>query len=121
MPTYTTFEELDCYKKCRDLRIWVHQFLRKAQIRDRDLIQNIKRASRSTTRNVAEGFGRHHPKENIQFCRIAVGSIHEVLDDLNIITDDNLSTPNLVTPGKILSYKALKSLRSYIAYLQRRA
>ena len=41
----------------------------------------MRRAARSTTRNIAEGFGRHHDKENIQFVRISKGSLTEVLDD----------------------------------------
>ena len=78
MSTYTSFEQLDCYRKCRLVRIWIYHFLERFNIRDRDIIQNIKRAGRSTTMNIAEGFGRHHYKENRQFCRISWWSCHQI-------------------------------------------
>lgn len=117
MATYTSFEELDCYQKCRQVRIWISDFLKKSNIQDKDMIQNAKRAGRSTTRNIAEGFGRHHHKENMQFCRIARGSLHEILDDLSIGVDENLSTEQIAEEGKTLTYQVLKSLNGYIAYL----
>jgi four helix bundle protein len=38
------------------------------------------RASRSPTANIAEGYGRYHFQENIQFCRQARGSLYELID-----------------------------------------
>ena len=38
------------------------------------------RASRSATANIAEGYGRFHYQENIQFCRQARGSLYELID-----------------------------------------
>lgn len=66
MASYTSFEELDCWQKCRSVKVWVDNFL-KAKIprRDFDMQQNLRRAARSTTRNIADGFGRYHHKENI--------------------------------------------------------
>ena len=118
MSGYKSFKELDCYRKCREVRIWIHRYLMDKDIRDRDIIQNITRAGRSTTRNIAEGFGRHHHKENIQFCRISRGSLHEILDDFQIIIDEKLSTKELIEPGEILTYQALKSVNGYIKYLK---
>lgn len=37
----------------------------------------VKRSSSSTPANIAEGFGRYHYQENIQFCRQARGSLEE--------------------------------------------
>ena len=121
MPTYHSFEELDCYQKCRAVRIWINELIKNQTIKDRDLIQNIRRAGRSATRNIAEGFGRHHPKENIQFCRIAIGSLHETLEDLNIVRDEITCKSSEIEEGRILIYKALKSLRGYVQYLRSRA
>ena len=118
MGTLQSFEELDCYQRCRKVRIWIYELIRSKKIQDRDIVQNIKRAGRSTTRNIAEGFGRQHHKENIQFCKISVGSLHEILDDFNILTDEHYCTTGDVEAGKILVYKALKSTNGYIAYLR---
>ena len=118
MPTYKSFEDLHCYSKCRQVRNWIHQFIIGINLQDRDIIQNIRRAGRSTTRNIAEGFGRQHYKENIQFCKIAVGSLHEILDDLNIMEDEELCSKDGLEIGRILIYEALKSTNGYIAYLR---
>ncbi len=118
MPTYLSFEELDCYKKCRGVRIWIQEFIEQTNLKDPDIIQNITRASRSTTRNIAEGFGRHHHKENAQFCKISVGSLHEILDDFNILQDEGLSTASELEPGRQLVYQALKSTNGYVRYLK---
>ena len=118
MPTYTSFEELDCYKKCRAVRIWIHKFILEIKLRDFDITQNIKRAGRSTTRNIAEGFGRQHHKENIQYCKISVGSLHEILDDFNIIEDEEFASASQLAPGRSLVFKALKSTNGYIDYLR---
>ncbi len=117
MASYSSFEQLDCYQKCRVLRKWIVSFLDKQNIRDRDIRQNIIRAGRSTTRNIAEGFGRHHHKENIQYCRISRGSLHEILDDFNIVVDEGFSKEADVQEGKVLLYQALKSVNGYINYI----
>lgn len=43
-----------------------------------ELVSQMRRASRSVTHNIAEGYGRFHYQENIQFCRISRGSLHEL-------------------------------------------
>ena len=40
------------------------------------------------TANIAEGYGRFHLKENIQFCRIARGSAYELIDHLISCQDE---------------------------------
>jgi four helix bundle protein len=119
MPTYHSVEQLDCYQKCREVRLWIYRLLKDHAIADLDLRQNLKRAGRSTTRNIAEGFGRHHHKENIQFCRIAIGSLFEILDDLNILVDEEICSDSDVMTGRELTFDALKSTRGYVHYLKR--
>jgi len=116
MPYFKSFEELDCYKKCRLVRNWIYSFIKNHKIKDRDIVQNITRAGRSTTRNIAEGFGRYHIKENLQYCRISCGSLHEILDDFNILEDENHCKKQGLVEGRILVYQALKSTKGYINY-----
>ena len=52
------------------------------------LVSQIRRAAISVHSNVAEGYGRYNFQENIQFCRIARGSINEVLDQLYAALDE---------------------------------
>jgi four helix bundle protein len=56
------------------------------------LSDQIIRASRSVTANIAEGFGRFHHQENIQFCRQARGSLMELIDHLSVTLDENYIT-----------------------------
>lgn len=118
MSAYTSFEELDCWKKCRAVRLWVEEFIQnKVDKKDFDMIQNIRRAARSTTRNIAEGFGRFHFKENIQYCRISRGSLHEIKDDLIICIDEKKVAIAEIEDGFELLDKAIHSVNGYIKYL----
>lgn len=119
MATYTSFEELDCYKKYRMVRSWVHSFLKEQGIKDRDIIQNIIRNGKYTTRNITGGFGRHRHKENMQYSRIARGFLHEVVDDFNIIEDKGLASKIHLEQGRKLDYQALISINGCIKVYQR--
>ncbi|MGI9547698.1 MAG: four helix bundle protein [Flavobacteriaceae bacterium] len=110
---------MDCWQKCRSLRIWVHNFLQINQgVLDDDLIQNLRRASRSTTRNLAEGFGRFHFKDNIRFCRISLGSLFEIKEDIIIVLDENRIKIEESKDGLQLVHKSIKSVLGYINYLK---
>ena len=83
------------------------------------LKSQLLRAARSVTANIAEGFGRHHHRENLQFCRQARGSLYECADHLNVALDEGFL--NLGNHQSILTLheKAAKLLNGYIAYLNR--
>ena len=81
------------------------------------MIQNLRRAARSSTRNIAEGFGRFHFKENIQFCRIARGSLFEIKDDLITCADENRVPQEDIESGIELVESAIHSVNGYIRYL----
>ena len=53
------------------------------------MVDQLIRATRSITANIAEGHGRYHFQENIQFCRQARGSLTETLDHLICAQDEN--------------------------------
>ena len=48
------------------------------------LADQMIRASRSITANIAEGYGRYHYQDNIRFCRQARGSVYELLDHVAV-------------------------------------
>lgn len=79
----------------------------------------MRRASRSVTHNIAEGYGRFHFQENIQFCRIARGSLHELLDQFITCQDENY-----ISDEAFLKYRkevngCLAMLNGYINYLKK--
>ena len=115
-----TFEELEYYRLARELR---KDLVRTAKSLPADecfrLTDQLVRASRSVTANIAEGFGRHHHNENLQYCRQSRGSLSECLDHLNAGLDEEMITD---ADYKLLRGKlehVWKVLNGYIAYLQR--
>ena len=92
MSTIKSFEELKCWMTAKEIRIFVSELIVKFPKNDFDMISNMKRASRSCTRNIAEGFGRCHYQENIQFCRISRGSMTELTDDFITCFDEKYIT-----------------------------
>jgi four helix bundle protein len=85
-----TFEELDCWKRATELRISLAKLTKGFPHEEKyRLTDQITRASRSVTANIAEGFGRFHYQEYAQFCRQSRGSLYELIDHLNVAKDEN--------------------------------
>ena len=113
-----SFEDLECWKAAVEVRKYVSQIIKKFPASEKyDLIDNMKRASRSATRNIAEGYGRFHYKENIQFCRQSRGSLYEIVDDLITAQDENYITDSEYQEGRSLIERAIMILNGYINYL----
>jgi len=110
MATYTSFKELDCYQKSRDAKIWLIAFLKTLPRNKYDMKDNLLRAARSMTRNIAEGFGRFHYKENIQFVRIARGSATECQDDLDGCVLEGFCSKEQIIEGDRLISEAVLSM-----------
>ena len=87
-----TFEDLECWKQCRILRLFVARQVVPALPRDERyrLGDQLLRAARATTANIAEGYGRFHYLDNAKFCSNARGSCWEVLDHLITGNDESL-------------------------------
>lgn len=83
MKAITSFEDLDVWIVGRDIRRELYNLATRLPKQEQYVIaQQIRAASISLTSNIAEGYGRFHYKENVQFCRIARGSAYELLDHL---------------------------------------
>lgn len=85
------------------------------------MIQNIRRAARSTTRNISDGFGRHHRKENMQFLSISRGSQYEIEDDPITCLEDGYIDNTKLEEGMTLIKAAIKSTNGFIKYLDSKA
>ncbi len=46
-------------------------------------------ATRSLTNNIAEGRGRYYFQSQVRFIRDSIGSLNELIDDLNICYDEH--------------------------------
>jgi four helix bundle protein len=118
-----SFEELDCWKACRALRLFVAKEVVPALPRDEKyrLGDQLLRAARSTTANIAEGYGRYHYGDNAKFCSNSRGSCWEVLDHLIMAQDEGMVSADILAEGRALVDEAGKLLNGYLSYLQRAA
>jgi four helix bundle protein len=121
--TTRTFEELEAWKAARELRIFVFRKIVPVlvKLREFDMCDQIKRASRSVTHNIAEGHGRFHFFDNSRFCSLARGSLNEVLDQMITCHDDSLIEEGLYHDGREHFNKTLRILNGYMSWLKRSA
>jgi four helix bundle protein len=115
------FRNLDIWKKARELRLDVESLVKTFPKEETfRLVDQMVRAIRSVTANIAEGHGRFHYQENIQFCRQARASLFELLDHL-IVAKDNLyiqdeqyySMENRIEDG-------IKLINGYVRHLHKK-
>lgn len=118
-----TFEDLECWKACRELRVFVARTLCKALPKDERyrLGDQILRSARSTTANIAEGYGRFHYLDNAKFCSNARGSCWETIDHMITASDEDLISQDLLDQGRAVAAKAVALLNGYISYLRKAA
>jgi four helix bundle protein len=118
-----TFEDLECWQACRELRVFVARTFCKALPKDERyrMGDQILRAARSTTANIAEGYGRFHYLDNAKFCSNARGSCWETIDHMITAADEGLVSEDLLNQGREISRKAVALLNGYISYLRKAA
>ena len=118
---YDDFRDLDVWKKCRDIRKKVWELCKTLPAEEKfRLADQMIRSSRSATSNIAEGYGRFHYQENIQFCRQSRGSLYELIDHILVAEEceylDKQQTENLIDEIKT----TIRTLNGYIKYLKSR-
>ncbi|MBN2728174.1 MAG: four helix bundle protein [Bacteroidales bacterium] len=112
--------DLEVWQKCRELRKKIWTFCKTLpSIEKLRLSDQMIRASRSATANIAEGYGRYNYQENIQYCRLSRGSLQETRDHLSTALDcDYISNKEYQTLDS-LTITCLKLINGYINYLIR--
>jgi len=115
-----TFEDLEVYKLARQLSRKVGQLIKRLPKEEEfNLKGQMRRAKLSLTNNIAEGFGRFHYQENIQFCRHSRGSLCELIDDFNECFENEYMDEPYRDELKGDTYHLLKVLNAYIASIKR--
>ena len=118
---YSTFEDLELYRKARLFRNSIYSLIKKLPDEEKyNLGSQMRRAATSLTNNIAEGHGRYHFQESIQFCRTARGSLAELIDDLNICSDQEYFSEDEMNKLKLIAQEINKMLNGYIGYLKKR-
>lgn len=115
-----TFRNLEVWKYSRELRIQIGIVVRSFPDSEKyRLVDQLLRASRSVTANIAEGYGRFHYQENIQFTRIARGSLYELLDHLTVAQDCGYINAQKFQSLESEMITCTKLVNGYIGYLKR--
>ena len=115
-----TLDNFELYKLAREFRKKIYALIKKLPAEEKYcLAPQMRKAAISISNNIAEGHGRWHYKENIQFCRISRGSTEEIIDDLNLCIDENYFELELLETRKKEAYFLIKKINGYIAYLKK--
>lgn len=83
------------------------------------ITEDIRRASISITANIAEGYGRFHFQENIQYCRQSRGSLYELWDHLISCWHFKYIAEEEYNRGAELIESAVKVVNGYINFLNK--
>lgn len=117
---YQGFEGLEVYKAARIFRKKISLIVKNFSKTEEYLLKNqITRSSRSICANSAEGYGRFHYQEFIQFCRQARGSLNETLEHLICAFDENYIAEEQLNDLRSDFQNLLRLLNGFIAYLQK--
>src|SRR5260370_25917177 len=113
-------DDFDLYKIAREFRKRAYRLVKQLPPEEKYALANqMRRAAVSVTNNIAEGHGRWHYLENIQFCRISRGSVDELIDDFNTCQDEGYGDQTLVGQLKTDAYELIRRINGYISYLRK--
>lgn len=115
--TIRSFRDLEVWKESRVLRQTAYRLAMRLPKEERPLQEQTKRSAVSITANIAEGYGRFHYQENIQFCRQARGSACELLDHATTMLDEGFVSAEEYKEFEGQVERVLKLLNGYIRML----
>lgn len=117
---YQGFEGLEVYKSARIFRKKISELVKTFPKSEEYFLKSqITRSSRSIAANIAEGYGRFHHQEFIQFCRQARGSLNETLEHLTCAFDENYSSEEQLNDFRNDVQNLLRLVNGFINYLQK--
>jgi four helix bundle protein len=113
-------EDFELYKIVREFRKKMYDLSKRLPEEEKYvLVPQMRRAAISVSNNIAEGHGRWHFQETMQFCRVSRGSVEELIDDLNVCLDEKYFTESEIIPLKEESYRLIEKINGYISYLKK--
>ena len=116
-----SYQDLEVWKQTKDLVRIIYQLTKTFPKEEQfGLTNQIRRAAVSIPTNIAEGCGRNHSKDSIQFFFISRGSLYEVETQI-ILAHDLGFISSQEQESIILKIKSCKRLlNGFINYFQKR-
>jgi len=114
------FQSLTVYQLATELRreVWKLTQAFPAQEKFR-LSDQIVRSTRKCPAQLAEGHGRYHWQENIQYCRIARASLLETRDHLDVALECSYIDSKYHTEIDNRTERIIQMINGYIRFLQK--
>jgi four helix bundle protein len=120
MNSYKGYKELDCYRKSRELRMFISQLCRKMPAEEKYMmVSQVKRSSRSVTASIAEGYGRYTFTDTRNFFIIARGSVTETMEHLSTAFDEGYISEVELKTGEEMCETSCKLINGYISWLDK--
>src|SRR6478735_5331603 len=97
MPGVRRYEDLEAWQIADELKREVYALTATGPAaRDLEYRNQIRESAASSTKNIAEGFGRFHPGDNARFVEISLASTMETQDSLKDGVDRGHFSPERV-------------------------
>ena len=114
------FEDLDCWKKARELANLVYDLTNQRSLgKDFQLRDQIRDAAGSVMHNIAEGFEAGSDAEFVRFLKISRRSASEVQSELYLAVDRKYITTNQLQMTYKKPTEVKRLINGLIAYLRR--
>jgi four helix bundle protein len=118
-PKNNTFEKIKAWQLGRELKKELYDVTKRFPEYERyRLSSQIRRASISMTSNIAEGYGRYHFQETIQFARQSRGSVSEILDHLYTALDEEYIDREMFNKLYLKGRQVERAINGYIKFLE---
>jgi len=115
------FTDIQAWKLGREIRKRIYKIAKGLpNFEEFGLASQMRRCAVSVTSNIAEGYGRYHYQENIQFCRQSRGSLYEIHDHLITCLDENYINKETFNEVADIIKNTIKALDGYIRMLKNR-
>ncbi len=117
--SYSTYTELNVWKECRMLTAEVYRVTKKFPKEELfGLTSQMRRCAVSIPSNIAEGCGRNHFRDSLQFFFISRGSLYELETQMYIASDQNYILESEVNALFFQVSICKKLLNGFIRYFE---
>jgi four helix bundle protein len=119
MPGARRYEDLEVWQLADELKREVYALVRTGPAaRDVKFRDQIRDSAASSTKNIAEGFGRFQPGEFARFMEFAVASAMETKDSLKDGLDRGYFIPDRAATAQRLAERTIRCSSRFIVYLK---